>query len=91
VISGQVLRTLDYNPNYPEGDPWQLPSHADVDDRIVTIHEQTGYWVGIVGAEYSDWAKAYRTQNQRILPAELNLHLIAHSQRGALSSCIGTR
>src|SRR6266508_1751937 len=84
VISGQVLRTLDYNPNYPDGDPRRLPPYPDVYDRIRMIHDQTGYWVGIAGAEYSDWGKAERTQNQRILSSELNPHLIAHSQRGGI-------
>ena len=84
VISGQVLRTLDFNPNYPAGDPRHSLPYPDVYDRIRMIHEQTGHWVGIVGAEYSDWGKAYRTQNQRILSAELNPHLIAHSQRGGI-------
>jgi hypothetical protein len=84
VISGQVLRTLDHDPNYAEGDPRQLPPYPDVDDRIRMIHEETGYWVGIVGAEYSDWSKAYRTQNQRILSPELNPHLITHSRRGGI-------
>jgi mannan endo-1,4-beta-mannosidase len=84
VISGQVLRTLDHNPNYLEGDPRQFSSHPDVYDRIQTIHDQTGYWVGIAGAEYSDWTKAYRTQNQQILSAELNPYLIGHSKRGGI-------
>ena len=84
VISGQVLRTLDDNPNYPDGDPRQLPPYPDVYDRIRMIHDKTGHWVGIAGAEYSDWWKVYRTQNQRILSAELNPHLIAHSQRGGI-------
>jgi hypothetical protein len=84
VISGQVLRTLDHNPNYPEGDPRRYPPYPDVYDRIRMIHDQTGYWVGIAGAEYSDWGTADRTQNQRILSAELNPHLIAHSQRGEI-------
>jgi hypothetical protein len=84
VISGQVLRTLDHNPNYPEGDPRRSPPYPGVYDRIRMIHDQTGYWVGIAGAEYSDWGKAYGTQNQRVLSAELNPHLIAHSQRGGI-------
>jgi hypothetical protein len=84
VISGQVVRTLDFDPNYPAGDPRNSPPYPDVYDRIRMIHEQTGHWVGIIGAEYSDWGKAYYTQNQRILSAELNPHFIAHSQRGGL-------
>ena len=91
VISGQVVRTLDSNPSYPAGDPRHTTRYPDVYDRIRMIHDQTGHWVGILGAEYSDWDQAYYTQNQRTLSAELNPHLIAHSQRGALSSCIGTR
>jgi len=83
VISGQVLRTLDHNPDYGE-DPRRLPPYPDVYDRIRMIHDQTGYWVGIAGAEYSDWSKFYGTQDQRILSSELNPHLIAHSRRGGI-------
>jgi glycosyl hydrolase family 26 len=86
VISGQVLRTLDHDPNYPADaeELSRLFPYPDVYDRIRMIHDQTGYWVGIAGAEYSDWGNAARTQNQRILSSELNPHLIAHSQRGGI-------
>src|SRR5262245_37315584 len=88
VISGQVLRTLDHDPNYPSVvaglSRFSFSPYPDVYDRIRMIHDQTGYWVGIAGAEYSDWGNADGTQNQRILSSELNPHLIAHSQRGGI-------
>src|SRR5262245_47542502 len=86
IISSQVLRTLDHDPKYPPvvAGLSRLSPYPDVYDRIRIVNDQTGYWVGIAGAEYSDWGNAAPTQNQRILSSELNPHLIVHSQRGGI-------
>src|SRR5262249_53680728 len=81
VISGQVIRPLDMDPSPGQGIYWV---HPNVYDRIQMIHDKCGTWVGIAGAEYTDWSKAWATQNQRILSAELNPSLIAHSKRGGI-------
>ena len=78
VMSGQVIRPLDESPRGTSR------PYREIDDRVQMLYDRFGTWVGIVGAEYSDWGTAWGTQHQRILSAELNPSLIAHSHKGGI-------
>ena len=79
VISGQVMHPLEQLPDGSRVINW------DGYDRVRWIHDQTGYWVGIAGAEYTDWGTADGTQNQQILSAAVNPGLIEHSNKGGIA------
>ena len=54
----------------------------DVNKRLADIYAKFGVWVGIVAAEYTDWGNF--TKESKIMSAELNPSLIAHSNRGGI-------
>jgi hypothetical protein len=82
VISGQTLHVFKTGSFYKEGDRkrWNGSLNPDPYDRIREIHAKSGYWVGIAGAEYTDWTSNY------IMSKELNPILIDHSKRGGIVS-----
>src|SRR6266513_854840 len=82
VISGQTLHVFKTGSFHREGERkwWNGSLNADPYDRIREIHDRFGYWVGIAGAEYTDWTSNY------IMSKELNPTLIEHSKRGGIVS-----
>jgi len=82
VISGQTLHVFKTGSFYKEGEGrrWNGSMNLDPYDRIREIHDRFGYWVGIAGAEYTDWTSSY------IMSKELNPTLIEHSRRGGIVS-----
>jgi mannan endo-1,4-beta-mannosidase len=59
---------------------WNGALNPDRYNRIQEIHDRFGYWVGIAGAEYTDWTNNY------IMSKELNPILIEHSKKGGIVS-----
>src|SRR5262249_37349916 len=82
VISGQTLHVFN-GLQFTAGKLIKLGSVVpDVFKRVSDIHDKFGVWVGIAGAEYTDWGNF--TPVSKIMSKELNPSLIAHSQRGGI-------
>ena len=82
VISGQTLHVFNTGAFYTDGGRvyWNGSLNPDRYNRIQEIHDRFGYWVGIAGAEYTDWTNNY------IMSKELNPILIEHSRKGGIVS-----
>jgi mannan endo-1,4-beta-mannosidase len=82
VISGQTLHVFKTGSFYKDGvrERWNGSLNPDRYNRIQEIHDRFGYWVGIAGAEYTDWTNNY------IMSKELNPILIEHSRKGGIVS-----
>jgi mannan endo-1,4-beta-mannosidase len=82
VISGQTLHVFNTGAFYTDGVRvyWNGSLNPDRYNRIQEIHDRFGYWVGIAGAEYTDWTNNY------IMSKELNPILIEHSRKGGIVS-----
>ena len=82
VISGQTLHVFNTGAFYIDGVRayWNGSLNPDRYNRIQEIHDRFGYWVGIAGAEYTNWSNNY------IMSKELNLILIEHSRKGGIVS-----
>ncbi len=82
MISGQTLHVFNTGVFYTDGGRvyWNGSLNPDRYNRIQEIHDRFGYWVGIAGAEYTDWTNNY------IMSKELNPILIEHSRKGGIVS-----
>jgi mannan endo-1,4-beta-mannosidase len=77
VISGQVMHVF-------VGGGYEFASsggglNPNVYSRLDDIHDQSGVWVGIAGAEYTDWFPG-----NGIMGWALNPRLIEHSRKGGI-------
>jgi mannan endo-1,4-beta-mannosidase len=84
VILGQTLHVFCSALIYQGGALIQGPGAvcSDVSKHMSDIYNKFGVWVGIVAAEYTDWGNF--TKESKIMSAELNPSLIAHSNRGGI-------
>jgi mannan endo-1,4-beta-mannosidase len=82
VISGQTLHVFNTGAFYIDGVRayWNGSLNPDRYNRIQEIHDRFGYWVGIAGAEYTNWSDNF------IMSKELNPILIEHSRKGGIVS-----
>jgi len=82
VISGQTLHVFNTGAFYTDGVRayWNGSLNPDRYNRIQEIHDRFGYWVGIAGAEYTNWSDNF------IMSKELNPILIEHSRKGGIVS-----